>query len=383
MIRRTEKAMRDAIKRLPEGSYKGESMTDWDGTTDKPVWIRVEITVKHKPEPHLIVDFTTSDKQVSFVNMPLGQVYAEVYTALFFVFGQGQIPRNEGAFAPVKIIAPKGSVVGPTYPATVGSCACILGCQVVHAMWDALGKAIPEDTPAWWSAHNNPLFIGNDARKIDPRTGWHPQLFMGGFWSDGGSGAIRGYDGWNGTNLVISAGVGGRASIEWAEIKAPIRIWNYELNLDSEGAGEWRGCPGTRVEYEITADAGPNTLHIATGNSDGALYGAKGQEGGGTGGFGSGKVIRDGKEVELPLGKYFVNIFPIQKGDKMITTCGGGGGVGNSLERDIEAVKLDVMNGYISVQRARNVYGVEIDPDTFKVDYEATKRLRAKTKQDS
>ena len=118
-------------------------------------------------------------------------------------------------------------------------------------MWEALGKAVPEDTPAWWSAHNNPLFIGNDARKIDPRTGWHPQLFIGGFWSDGGGGAIHGHDGWNATNLVISAGVGGRASIEWAEIKAPMRIWNYALNQDSEGAGKWRGSPGTIVEYEV------------------------------------------------------------------------------------------------------------------------------------
>jgi N-methylhydantoinase B len=377
IIRRSEKAMRDTIRKIPEGTYDGESGTDWDGTVDKPVFIRVDITVKHRPEPHLIVDFGRSDKQVSFVNMPLGQLYAATFAGLFFVLGRGKIPRNEGSYRPVEIKVKEGTVACPRYPATVGSTGCILSDQVINAVWHALGKAIPEDAPAWWTAHCNPLFVGSDARKIDPRTGWHPQLFVGGFWSDGGSGGVCGYDGWNATNLVIVAGASGRGSIEWAEIRAPIRIWRYELNPDSEGAGKWRGCFGTHVEYEVTADAGPNTLFCATGNSDGELFPALGQAGGLPGKITVGKLIRNGKEVELPYGHFTVNIFPVQKGDRILTWTGGGGGWGNPLERDIEAVRQDVLNELVSIERARDVYGVVIDPKTLQVDYEATKKLRA------
>jgi N-methylhydantoinase B len=60
----------------------------------------------------------------------------------------------------------------------------------------------------------------------------------------------------------------------------------------------------------------------------------------------------------------------------VIVTAGGGGGYGNPLERDIEEVGRDVINGYISVEQARQDYGVVIAPDTFEIDAEATQKLR-------
>ena len=66
----------------------------------------------------------------------------------------------------------------------------------------------------------------------------------------------------------------------------------------------------------------------------------------------------------------------LTEGDIEITTAGGGGGYGNPLERDPEVVRWDVINGLVSLEHARQDYGVIIDPHTFKVDATATQKLR-------
>jgi len=72
----------------------------------------------------------------------------------------------------------------------------------------------------------------------------------------------------------------------------------------------------------------------------------------------------------------------LEPGDILISDSGGGGGVGDPLDREIEKVRWDALNEYISVQAARDIYGVIIDPKTFEVDGEATKSLRAKLKEE-
>jgi len=370
VINRTEKAMREFIRKIPEGTYRGESSADWDGTVDRPVTVRVTITVKHRPKPHMILDFSESDDQVSFINLPLGQLYASAFCAIFMVTA-GRIPRNEGAYKPFEIIAPEGKCVNAKYPATVGACGCILGVEVIEAIFKALGQAIPKETPAMWTRHVSPIIVGKDARKIDPRTGKFPELFISCFWSDGGSGAIYGYDGWNALGGVQWAGQVQRASVEWAEIVAPIRLLHYGIHRDSEGAGKWRGAFGTHVEFEITASAGPGTIFIATGNSDGEKFETFGQMGGGSGKKYKGWIVkRGGERIRLRT----LDIVEVEAGDRIVTFSGGGGGVGNPLERDPERVRADVMNGYLSVERAKEVYGVIINPKTFEI--EGTTRRR-------
>jgi N-methylhydantoinase B len=68
-----------------------------------------------------------------------------------------------------------------------------------------------------------------------------------------------------------------------------------------------------------------------------------------------------------------INLTP---GDSVAVVAGGGGGYGSPLERDIEKVRLDVIEGYVSVERARQDYGVVIDSKTFTVDIQATLELR-------
>ena len=101
---------------MPDGAYHGESAGDWDGMTDKPVWVRVDMTVKGD---ELTFDFHGSDPQVTFVNSPLGNTIS-ICMESFYAFIDPMAPKNQGSFTPVHVIAPLGTVVNPRYPATVG-----------------------------------------------------------------------------------------------------------------------------------------------------------------------------------------------------------------------------------------------------------------------
>jgi N-methylhydantoinase B/oxoprolinase/acetone carboxylase alpha subunit len=87
-------------------------------------------------------------------------------------------------------------------------------------------------------------------------------------------------------------------------------------------------------------------------------------------------ILRKGTPVELKT----MSSAYIQPGDIVWTKSGGGGGVGDPLEREPEKVRWDLMNEYITQETALQIYGVVIDPQTFLVDEEATRALRKKRK---
>lgn len=109
-----------------------------------------------------------------------------------------------------------------------------------------------------------------------------------------------------------------------------------------------------------------------TGNSDGSRFGALGFLGGTTGKKHKLGILRKGKKVTLRT----MDVQYLRPGDIIWSRSGGGGGIGYPFERDVEKVREDVRNEYISGKRARSVYGVILDPETFEVDYAATAKLR-------
>jgi N-methylhydantoinase B len=115
-----------------------------------------------------------------------------------------------------------------------------------------------------------------------------------------------------------------------------------------------------------------------TGNSDGEKFTALGLMGGGEGKKHRLGINRKGKKVRLRCN----DVQYVQPGDVLWSKTGGGGGVGNPLDRDMERVRWDVLNEYISLGRARNVYGVVLNKDVDEVDVKATKELRKKLKED-
>jgi N-methylhydantoinase B len=167
--------------------------------------------------------------------------------------------------------------------------------------------------------------------------------------------------------------------VEVEEWLIPYRWLHYEFLKDSAGDGQWRGGLGTEVHILNTYDRALWQSHdcvCMTGNSDGEKFTNTGLLGGTDGIANALGITREGEDVAL---RCCDNQY-LQPGDIVWTKSGGGGGVGDPLDREIEKVLLDARNEYISIEKASNVYGVVIDPDTFEVDEDATRALRQKRK---
>lgn len=168
LLERSEETVKKIISGWPAGTYSAERAADWDGTTDRPVWVRLALTVR-PDEGKLIFDFSESDKQVDFINVPMGQVWSSVSTSLLWSLPTGT-PRNQGLFNCMEIITKEGTVLRPEYPATTSCQAVVLGMEITECVQLALSQVVPKETAALWGRHVNPLYSGKRRDMIDPRT---------------------------------------------------------------------------------------------------------------------------------------------------------------------------------------------------------------------
>jgi N-methylhydantoinase B len=379
IVRRDEIATREQINKIPDGEYYGESAADWDGTTpDKMVFIRVKLTVKGS---EMTFDFSDSDDQVEFINVPLGTTISSVLPELFLML-DSSMPHNYGAEKAVHIIAPSGKVVNPTRPHTYGACGCCLGIQIMEACSHALAQAWPERAMGDWTRHFSANVSGRLA-EVDPRTGKFREYYQVPFIEEGGSGAVKGFDGWDGVGGIPGMGVGLRGSVEEQELLYPALFEVVQLAEDSEGAGEFIGARGTYCERICTAPPGSRQM-LQTGDIPGCIWPLMGVAGAPPVPAGTLHIIR-GKNKEKEVIKA-IDLNEFYEGDVLYTKCYGGGGWGNPLNRDPEKVKLNAMEGLLSFERAREVYGVVLtqkdkeNPKTIEVNYETTEELRQKRK---
>jgi N-methylhydantoinase B len=363
-----ERAMRAEIARIPDGHYHGESTTDWDGHTDRPVHVRVEAIVAGD---ELTFDFSASDAQATFVNCPVGATITSAMVGLFYLV-DASVPKNGGALNPIHFVLPEGSVVNPRYPATVGASQISVGTQIVEACMLAIGRALPERAMAAWSRHLCPINIGTQPDVIDPRTDHPRNYFTETFGSDGGSGAVKGFDGWLGAGFQSACANLVRPNVEHFESSSPYLVTHYEVLQDWEGAGQYRGSPGSYVRFVARTLPGAMSL-LMTGNSDGQRSAPAGVAGGGSGPCAEMEIIgTDGAHRVL---RTFVTE-PIRPGEACEARNPGGGGWGDPLRREPARVSEDLRNGFVSVARAREIYGVIVTADGFSVDAAATARQR-------
>jgi N-methylhydantoinase B len=379
MIRRDEMATRKQIRQIPEGVYYGESAVDWDGTTpDKQVFVRVKLTVKGD---EMTFDFSNSDDQVEFVNSPLGLTHACTFQAVFWTF-DSSIPHNHGSMIPIHIIAPAGKVVNPTRPHTYAGCGCCCGTQITEACCHALAKAIPDWAMGDWTRH----FSSNASGRlptIDPRTGRPREYFQAPFIEEGGAGAVKGFDGWDGVASGGASGMIKRGSVEEQELAYPVRWDVAEMFPDSEGAGEYIGSRGIYGERVCTAPPSARTF-LQSGDVSGDTYPVFGVAGAPPQPLSTLRLRRESTgKIEVIKAVDMNELFP---GDTLYTYAYSGGGWGNPLDRDPEKVKFNAMEGLVTLGRAKNVYGVvltqldEENPETIQIDYEATQKLRNELK---
>jgi N-methylhydantoinase B len=362
MMARTEKAVRAAIEKIPDGTYYGESATDDDGTElDVPVWARCDVIVTGDT---LKVDFSRSDKQrKGFVNCVFNSTFSNALSALFMFLDPalGEY-HNEGSMRPITIYAPPGSVLNAQYPATVGASPVSMGHQIIESVVSAMSTAVPERAIACWGKRYGHYIFGND-----PRT--DEKYVVTSFDMDGGAGAVRGFDGYEGGTSIGALGEVNRGNVEEVEMRFPWRTHRWEFATDTAGAGNWRGASGIHWEVEnVGGDAG-----IATGSSDGEIVRAPGALGGEPTPNSRAYLIRDGKQEKIRGHR----LYTLKPRDIILKISGGGAGVGLPAERDPEKVRKDVANEFISIEKAREVYKVALDPKTFEVDARETARLRS------
>ncbi len=360
----TEKAMAAAIRKIPDGLYRGESYLDNDGIEmDKAPGIRVAVKVEGDK---LTFDFAGSDPQSKgFVNSPFANTASVCFQALFACIGAA-IPINFGSLRPIQIVAPEGTIVhcrppAPTTASTLVTCAAI-----AEAIWIALAEAIPSQVQSGWGRRCAPMSAGTN-----PRTG---RSFVCTHHNcKGGSGATEGYDGWNHTGPVSNMGGSRATDPEIFELAYPYRLFEYELAPDTGGAGKWRGGTGAVLRWRVET---PDIQCVTVGSGMLEKTRAFGLFGGRPGSIPVMRVTGvDGRTRPLGLNQFS----EIQEGDVFELFSQGGGGFGNPFARPPERVRDDVVNGLVSMEKAAEDYGVALErrEREIVIDRDATAKMRA------
>jgi N-methylhydantoinase B len=226
----------------------------------------------------------------------------------------------------------------------------------------ALSQVLPERVPAGWNRWNGPTITG-----IDPRRGEFYVMF--GFNGFGGAGGMPGMDGRHYIGDGIDLGGLIAPNIETNEMDYPHVTEFNELTTDSCGAGKFRGGCGARYRIRLY-DEEPTLVMFG----DGKVHPPYGLFGGRPGSCNL-AFVNQGREGERELkAKESVRL---KKGDTYTSYPSGGGGWGDPLERDPEAVRRDARNGIISLDSAREIYGVVLEGERLEIDKRKTEELRA------
>jgi N-methylhydantoinase B len=358
----SEKQMRAAIESVPDGTYKAERLIDHDGVNkDRMIAVRLALNVAGSD---ITFDFTGSDEQAAgYVNSTLPNTASSAFLALFTSIGSG-VRFNEGALRALHVIAPEGTVVNPREPAPVTGCTIASAQAIIEASWMALAQAVPERVDAGWARWCAPATMGFNPRTGRPFGDIH-------FMCKGGGGASKGIDGWDHLGTVVCAGGLRAPDPELHELVDPFTVLQYEFWPDSAGAGQWRGGMGTIYRWRIDADGIPAANFGGGVHEVTAPFGLEG-----------GKpapphqlFIRqaDGNTVNVDAESFY----DLNKDDVYEIYESGGGGYGEPRFRSAETVRRDVIDGLVSVEKARSDYGVVLDPATLEIDSAATEALRA------
>ncbi|TAK23408.1 MAG: hydantoinase B/oxoprolinase family protein [Chloroflexota bacterium] len=333
-----ERLMREELRRIPDGVYVGHDAMNNDCRSPRDVTVRVRIEAR---DGTLDVDFDGSDEQIpAYKNSSFANTLSAVYLAVALLVDTS-IPRNEGAYRPIRVRAPLGSVVNPRAPAPVGSCTVHPAIEIMHACWRALTPALGNRASAGWGKEVRPITTSGPADA--PRVVYHS-------FTAPGPGAAHGRDGFD--NLASLVGQGGSyaPSVERWERQFPIRILQNEYRLDGAGAGQWRG--GTGQIYEVLLHEDSLCSMRAEGTRTPSGFGVLG---GGDGAPGMARAWLPGDEAPRDLPQN--DIIDLPAGTRVRIDSPGGGGWGDPASRDPESTSADVRDGILSPARARRDYG--------------------------
>lgn len=360
-IEHTEKRVREEVAKWPDGVYAAEVFIDHDTRGTKDIRVNVTCTIAGD---QLTVDLTGTDDRPELVGVwnTFGNTRSYIMVQVVAAMDPA-IVKNEGFFNAVEMIIPEGTIAHPppNKPAALGSFH--PACEITEAVCVALSQVAPErSAPQVYKIGMPNAVIGVDKNGL--------------MWMDQGvdartmdTSAVQGIDGWGSCpvalgNLLLS-------QVEDAESRFPIINLSREMTTDSEGAGRWRGQPGSlnvkQVLQPTTAMAwmvsARHTLSGLCGGDAASSYSSR-------------------FEVGTP-NEYTVDLIAhahLPAGAIIAYQHGGGAGFEPALQRDPGAVLDDVLDEIVSVARAREKYGVvlrgTVEGNDLEVDAAATSALR-------
>lgn len=333
IIERSEQRARELIGRLPEGTYSFEDHLDDYGPDTPPIRVAVDVTLKNG---EAVVDFSRSGDQVpAALNCYMN--YTRAYASFAIrVFAGIDIPNNAGIERVIRAVARDGCFFNARWPAPCGGRAAVQ-VRIFEAINGALAQADPSRAMAAFSHWGNPNIGG-----IDERTG-RPWIMYDLLLAGYGGRADK--DGAEALSPVMNCA---NVPVEVHETNNPVRVHRLELITDSGGAGQFRGGAGLRKDIELLCDEA--TLSLLGERHKFRPYGLFGGE---AGALARTVLIRDGATVELGSKQ----VLRLQRGDVVSFCLSGAGGFGDPGTRDPQHVRADVRNGYISAEKARDVYG--------------------------
>ena len=360
----SEASMESVIRELPSGSVIASSRHDPVPGMPEGIEVRAKIDVRSE-EGTIDVDLRENvDCMPNGLNLTEATARTAAMVGIFNSIG-ANVPPNAGSFRRIRIELRENCAVGiPVHPRSCSTATTDLADRLANAVQ----RALAELGDGFGLAECGTVIPASAAvvSGTDPRADGRPfvnQIFLA---VTAGAGTPW-TDAWLTIFHVGGAGMMRRDSIEVAEMAHPILVEQLRLLADTEGAGRYRGAPSAYVEY------GPiGTSLTAAYGCDGTDFPALGARGG-LGGAPARhqRRDRDGAVSELPS----YGLITLEDGERIIAFTPGGGGYGSPWEREPERVRRDVVEGWISRQRAESVYAVALT-DELELDREGTERRR-------
>lgn len=356
----------ERITGLPHGEWETVDYLDQDPSQgDGLVPIRIKLRLDGDG---IHYDLTGSAPAVStFLNSGYGTTHSAIYAGTKSFFPD--VPLNSGFYAAVTAeIGEEGTVVNAGWPhAVTGFCSGPYE-KIMNGIFELWSEIMPDRAMACAFNLEYLLVGGNDARYGDRN------YFMWYDWMAGGWGGRASKDGSSATSPVFGTGLAVQP-VEGQERLNPVLTTSHNIAMDSAGPGKYRGGFGVQKGGTLT-DATETVISYCCDRGRSVTWGISG----GLPSLPHGVWLNKDTEHEQYLGSTFSNI-PIVAGDTFTRPSAGGGGYGDPLERDPNAVLEDVIDGYISIGRAQKDYGVvitELDAelDQYEIDFAASEQAR-------
>jgi N-methylhydantoinase B len=355
--------MRRRIAELPNGTFAGSRLVEDIGHGLGDLDVLVTATIE---DDGLRVALSAPPQIPFYTNSYRANTTSAVYLGLI-MFLQPEPPFNEGLYRPVEIdYGPAGSLVNAVEPAPHVACTTCPAETITDAVRDTLSAAYPERAVAGWGHCSAVNCAGRDPRSGTEYVHMMVSCLMC------GAGAVGGLmDGWHGVGPQAGLGGGAAGDMELIEYQYPLLVHRYGFATDTANPGKWRG--GSGLVHEVEALEHTMTAVVW---GEGRKFPASSVAGGGSSTpeqkVGTVEIVRSDGTVERILRN---SVLSLAAGERFVTRSAGGGAVGDAYERDPELVRADVVEGFISVEAARDEYGVVVDA-SLAVDDAATRALR-------